>query len=572
MLHQGDICHTGSWNSKDKRLCSVVSFGPNSATVRMWEGPDYNKVVPVSFTSGKYLQPVKGGAKSVCAKRILKGKKQMSDTVLKAYLQELQELSREQPKTTKTTLSTAAPDKEDEAMEAAEEAEEAAVEAEEAEEAEEAAEEAFHVIPTWFTEKGKDGDFEHMIKQETYVKNGVFMFNDNVPDLTAFVQHGGGRHPGGGNAIIRPYQHKDKGERAIGFPTGPNFRSLYHVFPSFMDIKVLLTVRETVDLAFAHILAYLLAHPHKNKLYYSAAAGSDQIGLGIFASCTGADVIRYASAIIVKVPEMVKEMRKAKLQVGDARTMHQLLKIVKKKTHRIFVEQPLMLNDTVPPFVYKYLDPALVDRKPGDTFLVPATQAAPRSSLDTSDVYAAAAMIYNKYLDDTKTLPSEWGPAQPSLDPAGYVHHNDYKRCVFIHWKQRETVYELKLVNLVDLAYTEYKKPCPTPMLLLASNMMSNRTIDKFLRGYHNDKDFGDAQVINFAEMIAILRIKEEDEAEAAEGAEAPPPLFPTLSWPRGPRAEAPPPPLSPSWPRAEAPPLSPTDSWPRAEPEEDME
>ena len=55
-LRQGDICHTGSWNSKEKFLCSVVSFGPNSATVRLWEGHEFNKVVTVPFTSGKYVE------------------------------------------------------------------------------------------------------------------------------------------------------------------------------------------------------------------------------------------------------------------------------------------------------------------------------------------------------------------------------------------------------------------------------------------------------------------------------------------------------------------------------------
>ena len=92
MLRQGVICYTGSRNSKEKKvLCSVVSLGLNCATVRLWEGQNFNKVVTVPFTSGKYLQPVKGGAKSACVKRIIKNKVYtgMNDTALKQYLQEL---------------------------------------------------------------------------------------------------------------------------------------------------------------------------------------------------------------------------------------------------------------------------------------------------------------------------------------------------------------------------------------------------------------------------------------------------------------------------------------------------
>ena len=58
--------------------------------------------------------------------------------------------------------------------------------------------------------------------------------------------------------------------------------------------------------------------------------GGSKIGLGIFASCTGSDVIDYASAILVKLPEMVVEMRKAKLQL-DAGVSDKLVEIVRPK-------------------------------------------------------------------------------------------------------------------------------------------------------------------------------------------------------------------------------------------------
>ena len=351
MLRAGEICHTGSWNSKEKLLCSVVSFGPKSATVRLWEGRDFNKVVTVPFTSGKYLQPVKGGPKSACAKRILKGKvySQMNDSALKEHLQHLSQQQLSKTKTTKTTLSTDARDDEtngttDEAV------------------MEEAEEEAFDLIPCWFTEKGKHGDFEDMIKKKEYVEKGGFLFNDNLRAKADFVQHRGGRDPGAGNGVIRPFQHKDKGEHAVGVVTGPNFHSLHHIFPTFDDgaEEPLLTVGETLELSFAHILFYLYQHPEKKKLYYSAATGSTKLGLGIFAACTGEDVIDYASAILLKIPEMVVEMRKAELHL-DASLMPQLAKIVRKKVRDIFVGERALIVNTAPPLVYKYLDPALLD-------------------------------------------------------------------------------------------------------------------------------------------------------------------------------------------------------------------
>ena len=55
-------------------------------------------------------------------------------------------------------------------------------------------------------------------------------------------------------------------------------------------------------------------------------------------------------------------------------------------------------------------------------------------------------------------------------------------------------------------------------MMLLVRNMMSDRAVDKFLQAYFNDKAFTESHIINFAEMIALRRIKEEaKEAEEAD-------------------------------------------------------
>ena len=260
------------------------------------------------------------------------------------------------------------------------------------------------------------------------------------------------------------------GAHAIGLPTGPGFRSLHHVFQSFIDDDELLTVRETLDLAFARILEYLLAHPDKNTLYYSAAVGGSKIGLGI-GVLYEEDVIDYASAILVKVPEMVKEMRKAKLPWAIrgrcAGRGHR-----EEDGREIFVgEQAAMLSDTVPPLVYKYMHPALLELPKGLALRsrILGWHLKPR-------MFMRPQRMYNKYLDDTTTLPREWGSAEPSLDPEGYVRLVDYKRCVLIFWSTHGAssavradrkldgtrLYDLELVNLIELAYGEYEA-LPSP-------------------------------------------------------------------------------------------------------------
>ena len=69
MLCKKDICYAGWLNSKEKVICSVVSADEDFATVRLW---DANKIVRIPLTGGgRYVQRVKHGPKSVCAKRFL---------------------------------------------------------------------------------------------------------------------------------------------------------------------------------------------------------------------------------------------------------------------------------------------------------------------------------------------------------------------------------------------------------------------------------------------------------------------------------------------------------------------
>jgi hypothetical protein len=70
-----------------------------------------------------------------------------------------------------------------------------------------------------FTESGKDGDFEWMIKQDEYARS-LFIFNDNETQFKAFhANQTGGLSAGGGNAVIRPFQGGAH-PRAAGIPTG----------------------------------------------------------------------------------------------------------------------------------------------------------------------------------------------------------------------------------------------------------------------------------------------------------------------------------------------------------------
>jgi hypothetical protein len=89
----------------------------------------------------------------------------------------------------------------------------------------------FHmqVIGSVFSGAGKDGDFDWMITQDHY-EDALFVFNDNEAQYKAHRDRptdlaGAGSAPGGGNAIIRPYQCKTP-PRAVGIPTGPNCDSL----------------------------------------------------------------------------------------------------------------------------------------------------------------------------------------------------------------------------------------------------------------------------------------------------------------------------------------------------------
>jgi hypothetical protein len=137
------------------------------------------------------------------------------------------------------------------------------------------------VIGSVFSGAGKDGDFDWMITEDHY-EDALFVFNDNEAQYKAHRDRptdlaGAGCAPGGGNAIIRPYQCKTP-PRAAGIPTGPNYDSLTP------------EVKQIIDEAIATIKSIAVREPYK-RIIYSAANPNGDLGTSIFH--VGNDVNEY---------------------------------------------------------------------------------------------------------------------------------------------------------------------------------------------------------------------------------------------------------------------------------------
>jgi hypothetical protein len=138
------------------------------------------------------------------------------------------------------------------------------------------------VIGTVFNGAGQVGDFRWMIEQPEYA-DALFIFNDNEEQFRAYRRNRGDRFgcaPGGGNAAIRPYRCTDP-VRAAGIPTGADRIGYVHLTSE---------IREVIDDAFS-VVRELVATGHYNRVIYSAADDSGQLGTGIFNVAT--DVKEY---------------------------------------------------------------------------------------------------------------------------------------------------------------------------------------------------------------------------------------------------------------------------------------
>ena len=145
------------------------------------------------------------------------------------------------------------------------------------------------IVPSVFNGPGKVGDFGWMLEQSDY-SNALFVFNDNQEQYEAFRDEPhtpAARTPGGGNAVIRPWQCKNP-PRAIGIPTGVNQRG----YESLTN-----EIQAILDEALSRV-AELTASGDYERLFYSAAPDGG-LGTGIFR--VGIDVKEYIVAGLLRL-------------------------------------------------------------------------------------------------------------------------------------------------------------------------------------------------------------------------------------------------------------------------------
>ena len=121
-----------------------------------------------------------------------------------------------------------------------------------------------------FTGKGKDGDFEWMIKQDEYARS-LFIFNDNETQFKAFhANQPAGLSGGGGNAVIRPFQGGAH-PHAAGIPTGDGGEGYQQLNAHVMGV---------IDEALGYI-KNLLKSGRYNEIVFSTDSTGQTMGSGI---------------------------------------------------------------------------------------------------------------------------------------------------------------------------------------------------------------------------------------------------------------------------------------------------
>lgn len=141
------------------------------------------------------------------------------------------------------------------------------------------------LIGVKFKRPGEYGDFRWMIGRDEYA-DSLFVFNDNEEQ---FRLHRRVPHPpeacapGGGNAVIRPYQCRVP-PRAAGIPTGAGGRGY---------VEVSEHVKKVLDTAVEDI-GQLLETGHYKRVFYSSD-GAGGLGTGIFS------VAKEVKAYVVEV-------------------------------------------------------------------------------------------------------------------------------------------------------------------------------------------------------------------------------------------------------------------------------
>lgn len=161
------------------------------------------------------------------------------------------------------------------------------------------------VIGVEFKGPMQTGDFSHMILSSHHPglkPITLYLFNDNVMQFRRSYDDATRSFipleslSGGGNAIIRPYQVDNK---AMGVPTGPNWTSLTD------DVK------KTIDDAFERIADRLLNVDSMSEIdtIYFSSSPKGKLGLGIFAFCTGEDVVDYITSKLRSFPQFFNAKR-----------------------------------------------------------------------------------------------------------------------------------------------------------------------------------------------------------------------------------------------------------------------
>jgi hypothetical protein len=129
------------------------------------------------------------------------------------------------------------------------------------------------VIGIDFVGRNKEGDFNYMIKRKEY-EDSLFIFNDNEQDHTSTI-------PGGGNAIIRPFNRYSglAVPRSAGIPTGRAGG-----YPSLTSSS-----KDVIDSAMDEIRDLIRIHGFR-RVFYSADENG-KLGTSIFV--VGEDIRDY---------------------------------------------------------------------------------------------------------------------------------------------------------------------------------------------------------------------------------------------------------------------------------------
>jgi hypothetical protein len=165
------------------------------------------------------------------------------------------------------------------------------------------------IIPLCFGQGFLNGDNMNILKDEEQREISLVIYNENLRQLLEIFMNPQQPQPaGGGNAIARLYQHLC---HSIGIPTGP-FQSLNELYfvSLYGELESWHTAKDVIDASFARLVLLMVKHPKKQTIYYSAESPMcKDIGLAIFRSMVGDDVVDYITKKIYELPRLIKSAR-----------------------------------------------------------------------------------------------------------------------------------------------------------------------------------------------------------------------------------------------------------------------